>query len=230
MDQKRSKGIIAKVIFPLSGILLFFLSGFFFYQLGRSSFRLFPEFFRDTAPKVDISSLVVKQIRSSSELTTVVFITETIVPTSMERKLAGQVTIGTTKLLYIARGEVRAGFDLNRIGKNSLRLTPHEIRLQLPPPQVIDSKLDLDHSYVYDYERGLLGPDVAPKLQTLAQKRALEKIVASACATGLLEEANQRAEAVFGKLFQVIEGRRVIVTLSPPADPRCRRATSSKNP
>jgi hypothetical protein len=62
-------------------------------------------------PQVDVRSLIVSQVRGASELTTAVFTMEAVVPTRQDRNLGGY-TLGTTTLLYIAYGEVRAGIDL----------------------------------------------------------------------------------------------------------------------
>ncbi|NET39427.1 MAG: DUF4230 domain-containing protein [Cyanothece sp. SIO1E1] len=154
-------------------------------------------------PKVDIPALIVKQIRNASELTTAVFAMEAVVPTSQDRIL-GNYVIGRTTLLYIAYGEVRAGVDLSELQVENVQVDDQAIQVQLPPPEILDSKIDVNRSRVYDYDRGFLnlGPDTAPELQTLAQQETLQKIVASACAEGLLNEANARAELVITQLIK----------------------------
>ena len=69
-----------------------------------------------TEPEVDVRSVVVQQLRGASELTTAIFAMEAVVPTRSDRTLAGYV-IGSTNLLYIAYGEVRAGVDLSLISE-----------------------------------------------------------------------------------------------------------------
>ncbi|MFN9672445.1 MAG: DUF4230 domain-containing protein [Microcystis sp.] len=61
----------------------------------------------------------------------------------------------------------------------------------------------MQHFWVYDYDRGFLGlgPDVAPQLQTLAQQETLEKILATACQKGILQEANQKAVLALTQLL-----------------------------
>jgi predicted transcriptional regulator len=93
------------------------------------------------------------------------------------------------------------------------------IQLQLPPPRILDSKIDVNRSSVYDYDRGFLGlgPDVAPQLQTLAQQETLKKIVTAACSEGVLEQANDRAELVVAQLLSTAGHKQVEVkTQSPP--------------
>jgi Protein of unknown function (DUF4230) len=153
-------------------------------------------------PKVDVRSMVVQQVRNASELTTAVYVTETVVPTSRDRTIGGYV-VGTTTLLYIAYGEVRAGVDLSALRPEDVQVNGSAITLRLPPPKILDSKIDVNRSKVYDYDRGFmgLGPDVAPELQELAQRTTLEKVTESACAGGVLQQANDHAKLAIAQLL-----------------------------
>jgi len=179
--------------------------------------------------QVDVRSVVVQQLRGASELTTAIFAMEAVVPTRSDRTLAGYV-IGSTNLLYIAYGEVRAGVDLSKIAVADVEFEGDTaIQVTLPPPQILDSKLDLTKSNVYDYDRGLLGlgPDNAPDLQEQAQQAALSKIEAAACTEGLLAEANQRAELVVGQLLSSAGFQSVTVVTQPPAQSGCADQSNS---
>jgi len=174
-------------------------------------------------PEVDVRSVVVQQIRGASELTTAVFAMEAVVPASRDRTLAGY-TIAKTTLLYIAYGEVRAGVDLGEIQASNVRLVDEEtLQITLPQPRILDKKIDVERSNVYDYDRGFLdlGPDTAPELQTLAQQETLQKIVEAACAEGILTEANQRAELVVGQLMNTAGYKAVRIETQPPKANAC---------
>lgn len=179
-------------------------------------------------PEVDVRSVVVRQLRGASELTTAIFAMEAVVPTRSDRTLAGYV-VGSTNLLYIAYGEVRAGVDLAQIAEADIQLSGSTIAITLPPPQILDSKLDLSRSNVYDYDRGFLGfgPDNGPELQELAQAEALSKIESAACSEGILDEANRRAEMVVGQLLSTAGFETVTVTTQPGADSLCANPTNS---
>ncbi len=167
-------------------------------------------------PKVALSTLIVEQIREMEELTTTVYTMETIVPTSAQRKL-GEWSLGTTKLLYIAHGEVRAGIDLSQLTAEDIKLTNNTIQIKLPPAQILDSKIDVTRSRVYYYDRGLfnLGPDVAPQLQTLAQRKTLAEIVNIACKEGILTTANQKAEATILKMLTFSSDKQITIKTTP---------------
>lgn len=173
-------------------------------------------------PEVDVRSLVVKQVRGASELTTSVFTMESVVPARQERQLAGY-TVGATTLLYIAYGEVRAGVDLAELDASDVKVVEDKVTLELPAPRILDKKIDVTRSQVYDYDRGFLGlgPDVAPQLQTLAQQETLKKIVTTACSQGILEKANDRAELVVSKLLNTSDYKEVEVRTQPAVPGSC---------
>ena len=149
------------------------------------------------------------------ELTTTVYRMETIVPTSAERTLGQDWTIATTKLLYLARGEVRAGIDLSQIKKEDVSVSQDKIAIAIPPAEIIDSKIDINNSQVYHYDRGFLnlGPDVAPQLQTIAQQKTLDKIVTNACNDGILDTANEKAREAISQFLSITNDRQIEVTL-----------------
>jgi Protein of unknown function (DUF4230) len=189
-------------------------------------------------PQVDIRSIVVQQVRGVSELTTAIFSMEAIVPASRDRTL-GNYVIGKTTLLYIAYGEVRAGVDLSKLQPEDVQVStvsgtaPSEsgstIHLRLPPPQILDSKIDVNRSHVYDYDRGFLGlgPDAAPELQDLAQRETLAKVMQTACAEGVLDQANQRADLVVTQLLSTAGYKDFSVETQSPNSTACGSQSAS---
>ena len=181
------------------------------------------------SPQVDLRSLVIEQVREASDLTTAVYTMQAVVPTSQDLKWGG-FTVGTTKLLYIAHGQVQAGVDLSQVRSENMQVTGDRIQLQLPAARILDSKVDVNRSQVYDYNRGFLnlGPDAAPELQTIAQREALAKIVEAACADGLLRRASDRAQQVVTRLLETAGYQQVAVTTAPDATENCQTAGSLK--
>ncbi|NJL01056.1 MAG: DUF4230 domain-containing protein [Spirulinaceae cyanobacterium SM2_1_0] len=182
-------------------------------------------------PEIDPSTAIVQQIRHASELTTAVMAMETVIPTRKDRKL-GELRVGTTRLLYIARGEVEAGIDLSQVAETDVTIMGDTVQVQLPPPQILDSQLDLERSQVYDYDRGFLslGPDAAPELQTLAQQATLERMVRAACQQGLLDRANERAEIVIAQLLNLSGQVNVEAIATPPDPATCARVPVAEEP
>jgi hypothetical protein len=172
-------------------------------------------------PKVDVRSVVIKQVQDASELTTAIFTMEAVVPTQQDSTM-GSFVLGTTKLLYIAHGQVRAGVDLSQIRPESIVVEGDRLKLKLPAPKLLDSKVDVNRSSVYDYSRGNLGlgPDVGTTLQTLAQQKALVKIVETACSEGILNKASERAKFVVGQLVKVPPYKEVVIESTAPGECR----------
>lgn len=184
------------------------------------------------SPEVDVRSVMINKIRGASELATAVFSMEAVVPTKRDRTL-GNLTVGTTTLLYIAYGEVRAGVDLSQLQPNDIKIRNESIEVTLPPPQILDAKIDVTRSSVYDYDRGFLGlgPDSAPELQTLAGQAALNKILEVACRQNILSQANDRAKLAVGQLLssvaekpltlqtQAVDPSRCVLPLEPSSSP-----------
>ncbi len=183
------------------------------------------------APQVDVRSVVVKQVQDSSELTTALFTMEAVVPTQQDSTMGG-VVIGSTKLLYIAHGEVRAGIDLSKIALTDVQAQGDVLTVRLPMPKLLDSKIDVGRSSVYDYSRGALGlgPDVAPQLQSLAQQKALLKITDAACEKGILTQANDRAKLVLGQLLKSPAYKSIAVTVQTPDIPTCKASAAQLAP
>lgn len=154
------------------------------------------------APRIDMQPVLVQQLRNASELTTAIFAMQTVVPASRDRTLGGY-TIGRTTLLYIAYGEVRAGVDLSALKPEDVQVNGNTINVRLPPPEILDSKIDVTRSKIYDYDRGFmgLGPDAAPELQEFAEEETLAQIVSTACTQGVLQSANERARLTVSQLL-----------------------------
>jgi hypothetical protein len=172
--------------------------------------------------QIDVRSMVVQQIRGASELTTARYSLETVVPTKRERTF-GNYVVGTTTLLYIAYGEVEAGVDLSSLRPEDVTVLGDTLQITLPPPRVLDQKIDVSRSKVYDYNRGFLGlgPDVAPELQDFAQRETLNKITEAACQQGILQMASDRAKLTVSQLFSTAGYSNVLVETSPPAPDAC---------
>jgi hypothetical protein len=173
-------------------------------------------------PQVDVQSIVLQQVRGASELTTAVFAMQAVVPASRDRTVAGY-TVGKTTLLYVAYGEVRAGVDLSELAPENVQVSGDTVYLQLPAPEILDSKIDVTRSTVYDYDRGFLGlgPDAAPELQSLAQRQTLAEIVQTACDQGLLQEASDRAKVAVTQLLSTAGHSNFSVEVQPSAASIC---------
>lgn len=169
-------------------------------------------------------SVVVERLRAAAELTTLVYTLETVVSASEDRELAG-FTIGSTELLYVASGQVRAGIDLAKLDSGDIDVerrrgvpvgAPAEsIVVELPAPEILGAAIDVERSRVYDIRRSLFGP-VDPDLQTRAERYALARIVESACDVDMLEAANDHARVAVEALLEAAGAAEVTVRTQRP--------------
>lgn len=170
-------------------------------------------------PVVDPSSIIVRQVREVSELTTAMFEMDAVAPVSEKRFLA------ESKLLYIAHGAVRVGVNLSEFQPDDIQVEENKITVTLPPLKVLDSKLDLDHSRVYSYDQGFLGwgPDVV-NLQAQAQREAIRTVEEAACQDWLIKTASDRVQQTVEHLLsQVLNSRgyKVTVQAQLPSEGSC---------
>jgi len=201
-------------------LFAFMRSGGQFFEDVKESLTIQPP--EETA---DVRTVVVEQVQEVSELTTAVFTMEAVIPAQSDRKI-GEVTIGKTNLLYVAYGEVRAGVDLEELTTANVTTseTGEQIKLTLPAPKIIDTKIDVTRSSVYDYSRGFLnlGPDRGTQLQSLAQQEAEIKIEQAACEQGILNQANDRAALVVTQLLQVSGFSQVTIETTQSSSTDCK--------
>ncbi len=219
VSSHRNKQINKFLLLVLSGNLA--ILGFFFWLIASSG-NLLTNAGRFLQPRVTEPQIVdrnslLTQIQALSELTTTIYQLETLVPTSADLVWGKDWTIATTKLLYLARGEVAAGIDLEKITAQDIEVISDHIILTLPPAEIIDSKIDVSNSQVYHYDRGWLnlGPDVAPQLQTLAQQKTLIKIQQKACDQDILATANAKAQTTMQQFLSLATQKSVEVKVNP---------------
>ncbi|OKH17301.1 DUF4230 domain-containing protein [[Limnothrix rosea] IAM M-220] len=188
-----------------SGIAILLVVAFF--QFGQFSWRWFQNAgnwlkVETQEPEVESPTLIVQQIRGVSELTTTVFAMETVVPASQTRQL-GDLVVGESRLLYVAYGEVRAGIDLSTLTDDAVKTDGDRLVVTLPEPKILDKKIDVERSRIYDYDRGFLnlGPDKIPELLEFTQRDTLNRLAIHACNQGIFGQANEQAEVALAGLL-----------------------------
>ena len=196
----------------LAGIILILVLAvlWLFFQLGRG-----------VPLSADTSSLIVRQVRDVSELTTALFEMDAVVPVSDKGFL------GESKLLYIAHGNVRVGIDLSEFQSDDVQVEGKKVVVTLPQLKILGSNLDLDHSNVYSFDGNIFARQgkEAVKLQAQAQREALRKIEEAACRNWLMKTAGDRVQkTVEQMLSQVLTDRgytEIIVKTQLPPEGDC---------
>jgi hypothetical protein len=166
--------------------------------------------------------VIVHKIQGINELSTVEMTFETVIPVSQERKL-GELTIGKSKLLYLAYGQVQAGIVLSALNADDINIQQDHITINLPYPVIVNNKLDLDKSEVYHFDRGFLnlGPNSGFDLEKIAQQKTEQKFITLACQNGILDEAKEKSQVFIEELFEMSSNREVTVSFDQPNSPTC---------
>jgi len=181
------------VLITLLGLLVF---GFF------KLVRLFGE--PESRVNLDQTSVIL-QIRSLSRLETSSFTIEKIIEAG-KRGNAFQNILYGDRILLIAHGEVIAGVDLSKLRDEDVKRDGDTLRITLPAPEILVSRLDNEKTRVYDRRSGLFAPE-SKDLESEARTQAEASIRQAACEGGILETARANAK----KTVEAMIGEGVVV-------------------
>lgn len=139
-------------------------------------------------------SISLDALKKISELSTAQTTLEAIVPVESSRVWLG-VNLGTSSVLYRARGIAKAGINLGDFSQEDFVVEGRRVTVKLPNAKLLDVYLDFDQSEIYEASRGTLnlGPDNLDQLLDYAQKQALEEMKKIACST-LVPEAQTNSQ------------------------------------
>lgn len=157
------------------------------------------------------SETVVKEMRSLNRLETATFTIEKIIDAGTSGNAFSQFLFGD-RLLLIAHGEVIAGFDLSSLSSKDVQINGSNLRLTLPPPRVLVTKLDNDQTRVYDRRTGILSKG-DKDLEANARSEAEKIITQAACQGDILSEASKNARSQLTTLFKSFSFTTVIITI-----------------
>ncbi|HVG00601.1 MAG TPA: DUF4230 domain-containing protein, partial [Chloroflexia bacterium] len=162
---------------------------------------ILPSFSFGMTPTVTIDTqqpAVISQIRSLSKLETVNYQLEKVVTAKSSGPLPDLLT--SDKILLVAHGEVVAGIDLSRLKEKDVTVVSGTVTVNLPPAEVLYTRLDNDKTYVYDRQTGIFSsPD--PNLETELRRVAEREILNAALEDGILTKASENAQTVLRTLI-----------------------------
>ena len=157
-------------------------------------------------PKISNTATVVMQIQSLSELVTVKYVLEKIVPVEAAKpntldNLPGISSLRDDKIILLAHGVVKAGVDLGKVSPDDVKVSGEKISLTIPSARVTDAYLDERNTQVVDRQTGLLRA-FDKDLEKTARQYALTEIQRAARQNGIEREANERAKEQLIRLLQ----------------------------
>lgn len=141
--------------------------------------------------------VTIQGIQSQAKLATVEYATVTEiyrenVPEGWLNDLLGT----KERLLMLVYGDVRAGFDLEKLTEENLWTDGTRVRLVLPAPEILNSSINFDRTHIVYYENNLIFNKNNPNLQGEALASAKEAIEQAALEAGILDRAND-----YGRLY-----------------------------
>jgi hypothetical protein len=101
------------------------------------------------------------------------------------------------QLLMLVYGDVRAGFDLEKLQAENLWSDGQRVRLVLPAPEILNSSIDFNRTHIVFYENNLKFEDNNPNLQGDALEQAQSALEKAALEAGILNQANQQGQLYF---------------------------------
>ncbi len=158
---------------------------------------------------IDVSSpSVVEKIRQLSRLETVVYSLDKIVEGERQSTYLPDFLTGD-KLLLVAHGEVIAGVDLGQLKAGDVTVKGDAVRVRLPAPQILATRIDNGRTRVYSRATGLLVP-TDPNLESEVRLTAEQQIAQAALDDGILLKAGQNARTsvtalLYGLGFRTVD-------------------------
>lgn len=157
------------------------------------------------------SRTVIKQLRSLNRLETAQYTIEKVIDAGKSGNQFQQLLFGD-KILLIAQGEVIAGFDFAKLTERDITIEGTTLRLELPGPQILVTKLNNDQTRVYDRKLGLLSKG-DKDLESRAREQAEILITEGACDGHILDTASTNARLQLTALFKSLGFTTVIITI-----------------
>jgi uncharacterized protein YneF (UPF0154 family) len=223
MDMKINLNTIVLVLVLLAlfvgGIVLFFAVRQMTQSLESADEMLQERIQEITNPTPTIIPdpvTVLLEVQDLSNLETAAYSVEKIITAE-----SGQGPFGFLfgdRLILVAHGKVVAGVDLSKMEDGDIVVDADgRVEVTLPPAEVLHVYLDNDQSYIYDRDTGFIGMN--PALETEARKAAEREILNAAVEDGILDIAQQNAEAYIGRFILSLGFKAVDFTEVTPVEP-----------
>lgn len=160
--------------------------------------------------KIENTANVVEKIKEISEFTTACYYEEDVLKDSKVEKneggFLGLIDMETSKeIVIIAKGKVRAGFDLSKVTEDKINIKNDTISITLPDPEIFDVIINPSDYEMY-IEEGKWSHKEVTALQTNYRTQLLEKAKDAGILNKAKESGKKRLESLFQTFgFSVVE-------------------------
>lgn len=157
------------------------------------------------------SQTVIKQMETLNRIETSQFTIEKVIDVGTSGNKFSQFLYGD-RILLIAHGQVIGGFDLSKVKRDDVTVEGTTLRLQLPAPEILVTRLDSEQTRVYDRDQGLLTKGDRD-LESEARQEAEAVIRDAACKGGILQEASKNARNQMTSQFKSLGFTTVVIDI-----------------
>ena len=158
--------------------------------------------------KIDNTANVVEKIKSISEFTTACYYEEAVLKNSKteagkQNVLMNLVHIEAdsvhSEVVILAKGKVRAGYDLGKISADQIQISGDSISVALPEPEIFDVIVNPSDYEMY-IEEGKWNHDEISAMQAEYRNALTEKSKEN----GLLQKADETGKTRLATLFKAL--------------------------
>jgi hypothetical protein len=157
--------------------------------------------------------VVLSAVRGLARLESVAYHMERIIDLKQRQpRLFGLIEVDDA-ILLVAAGDVIAGVDLAKMRDGDVTAFPAErrVRIQLPPPEILSTRIDNELTYVHSRRTDFLAQR-GDEIETRARRLAEDSIREAALSAGILDRARQGAEQALTALIHSLGYERVEVS------------------
>jgi len=159
---------------------------------------------------------VLVEVQDLSSLETAAYSVEKIITAE-----SGQGPFGFLfgdRLILVAHGRIIAGVDLGKMEDDDIVIDADgRVQVTLPPAEILHVYLDNEKSYIYDRDTGFIGMN--PALESEARRAAEREILNAAVEDGILNIAQENAEAYIERFILSLGFRDVEFAEVMPIEP-----------
>ena len=167
--------------------------------------------------EIDETENVIQEIRKISELTTACYYKEVVIKDkktepSMFNTFKRAMKMGgdscTYEVVLIARGKVRAGFQLDKIKESDVSIDAGTLTINVPCAEILDVIVNPSDYEVYTEEGSWSHEEIVK-----VQQKTAGRIRQEALNDGIIEKANRYGSEKLESLFRPMGFKHVVVNL-----------------
>lgn len=155
--------------------------------------------------KITLSNQILQELKAIGELHTAITSVQTVITGEQNRTILNAFSMGHNQILLIVVGHTRAGIDFSKIETEHIREENNHIRIRLPPVEILDSKVDLELTKIYDVrESKFFSPPTAHLHQEML-RYAEKKTTETSIELGILDLAENNAITLLQSIFSGLD-------------------------